>query len=45
MCEWGGWFCLIRHCTSPPAMLPYEVDLYQDWHKRCLDVLPGITDP
>jgi lipopolysaccharide/colanic/teichoic acid biosynthesis glycosyltransferase len=29
--------------VGPRPPLPYEVELYTDWHKRRLDVLPGIT--
>jgi len=29
--------------VGPRPPLPYEVELYEDWHKRRLDVLPGIT--
>lgn len=29
--------------VGPRPPLPYEVDLYQEWHKRRLDVPPGIT--
>jgi lipopolysaccharide/colanic/teichoic acid biosynthesis glycosyltransferase len=29
--------------VGPRPPLPYEYDLYSDWHKRRLDVLPGIT--
>jgi lipopolysaccharide/colanic/teichoic acid biosynthesis glycosyltransferase len=29
--------------VGPRPPLPYEVELYDDWHKRRLDVLPGIT--
>jgi lipopolysaccharide/colanic/teichoic acid biosynthesis glycosyltransferase len=29
--------------VGPRPPLPYEVELYDDWHMRRLDVLPGIT--
>jgi lipopolysaccharide/colanic/teichoic acid biosynthesis glycosyltransferase len=29
--------------VGPRPPIPYEVELYQDWHKRRLEVLPGIT--
>jgi len=29
--------------VGPRPALPYEVELYKDWHKRRLDALPGIT--
>ncbi|NLN75554.1 MAG: sugar transferase [Armatimonadetes bacterium] len=29
--------------VGPRPHLPYEVDLYQDWHKRRLEGIPGIT--
>jgi exopolysaccharide biosynthesis polyprenyl glycosylphosphotransferase len=29
--------------VGPRPPLPYEVDLYQQWHKRRLEALPGIT--
>ena len=29
---------------GPRPALPYELDLYQDWHRRRLEGLPGITD-
>lgn len=29
--------------VGPRPPLPYELDLYQDWHKRRLEVLPGLT--
>ena len=29
--------------VGPRPPLPYEVELYEDWHKRRFDVLPGIT--
>jgi lipopolysaccharide/colanic/teichoic acid biosynthesis glycosyltransferase len=29
--------------VGPRPPLPYEYELYSDWHKRRLDVLPGIT--
>ncbi|GAB4580734.1 MAG: sugar transferase [Anaerolineales bacterium] len=29
--------------VGPRPPLPYEVDLYKDWHKRRMEVLPGIT--
>jgi exopolysaccharide biosynthesis polyprenyl glycosylphosphotransferase len=28
---------------GPRPALPYELELYQDWHRRRLDGLPGIT--
>jgi len=28
---------------GPRPALPYEVDVYEDWHKRRLEALPGIT--
>jgi lipopolysaccharide/colanic/teichoic acid biosynthesis glycosyltransferase len=28
---------------GPRPALPYEIDLYQDWHRRRLDAPPGIT--
>jgi exopolysaccharide biosynthesis polyprenyl glycosylphosphotransferase len=28
---------------GPRPALPYEVDLYCEWHRRRLDVIPGIT--
>jgi exopolysaccharide biosynthesis polyprenyl glycosylphosphotransferase len=29
--------------VGPRPALPYELELYKDWHKRRLDALPGIT--
>jgi len=29
--------------VGPRPPIPYEVELYQDWHKRRLEALPGIT--
>jgi exopolysaccharide biosynthesis polyprenyl glycosylphosphotransferase len=29
--------------VGPRPALPYELEHYQDWHKRRLDALPGIT--
>jgi exopolysaccharide biosynthesis polyprenyl glycosylphosphotransferase len=29
--------------VGPRPPLPYEVELYQDWHKRRLEAIPGIT--
>ncbi|MCE5315381.1 MAG: sugar transferase [Armatimonadota bacterium] len=29
--------------VGPRPHIPYEVDLYQDWHRRRLQGLPGIT--
>ncbi|MHB9036472.1 MAG: sugar transferase [Armatimonadota bacterium] len=29
--------------VGPRPHIPYEVDLYQDWHRRRLNGLPGIT--
>ena len=29
--------------VGPRPPLPYEVELYQEWHKRRLQVLPGVT--
>ncbi len=29
--------------VGPRPPIPYEVDLYQDWHKRRLETMPGIT--
>lgn len=31
--------------VGPRPPLPYEVDLYQEWHMRRLEVPPGITGP
>lgn len=28
---------------GPRPALPYELELYKNWHRRRLDVLPGIT--
>jgi lipopolysaccharide/colanic/teichoic acid biosynthesis glycosyltransferase len=30
---------------GPRPALPYEVDLYQEWQRRRLDALPGLTGP
>ncbi len=29
--------------VGPRPPIPYEVELYQEWHRHRLDVLPGIT--
>lgn len=29
--------------VGPRPALPYEVDLYQDWHKQRFNAIPGIT--
>jgi exopolysaccharide biosynthesis polyprenyl glycosylphosphotransferase len=29
--------------VGPRPPIPYEVDLYQDWHKRRFEAIPGIT--
>ena len=29
--------------VGPRPALPYEVEMYQEWHKRRLEALPGIT--
>ncbi|MGD0072976.1 MAG: sugar transferase [Candidatus Binataceae bacterium] len=29
--------------VGPRPALPYELDLYQDWHRRRLSAMPGIT--
>jgi exopolysaccharide biosynthesis polyprenyl glycosylphosphotransferase len=29
--------------VGPRPSLPYELEHYQDWHKRRLDILPGVT--
>ena len=29
--------------VGPRPPLPYEVELYKDWHKRRLEAIPGIT--
>ena len=29
--------------VGPRPALPYELELYKDWHKRRLEALPGIT--
>lgn len=29
--------------VGPRPPIQYEVDIYEDWHKRRLDVIPGIT--
>jgi exopolysaccharide biosynthesis polyprenyl glycosylphosphotransferase len=29
--------------VGPRPALPYEIELYQNWHKRRLEALPGIT--
>jgi len=31
--------------VGPRPPLPYEYEVYQDWHKQRLAVLPGITGP
>lgn len=31
--------------VGPRPPLPYEVEVYKEWHKRRLEVLPGITGP
>ena len=36
---WRGEMSLI----GPRPALPYEMELYQEWHRRRLDVAPGIT--
>jgi exopolysaccharide biosynthesis polyprenyl glycosylphosphotransferase len=28
---------------GPRPALPYEIDLYEEWHRRRLDAVPGIT--
>lgn len=28
---------------GPRPALPYELDFYQDWHRRRLGALPGMT--
>ena len=28
---------------GPRPAIPYELELYQDWHRRRLDALPGLT--
>ena len=30
---------------GPRPAIPYELELYQDWHRRRLDALPGLTGP
>jgi lipopolysaccharide/colanic/teichoic acid biosynthesis glycosyltransferase len=29
--------------VGPRPPLPYELEVYQEWHKRRLQALPGIT--
>ena len=29
--------------VGPRPALPYEVELYQEWHRRRLEALPGLT--
>ena len=29
--------------VGPRPAIPYEVEMYQDWHRRRLDTLPGLT--
>jgi len=29
--------------VGPRPPIPYEVDMYQDWHKRRLEAIPGMT--
>jgi lipopolysaccharide/colanic/teichoic acid biosynthesis glycosyltransferase len=29
--------------VGPRPALPYEVELYEEWHRRRLQALPGIT--
>jgi exopolysaccharide biosynthesis polyprenyl glycosylphosphotransferase len=29
--------------VGPRPPIPYEVDVYQDWHKRRLQAIPGVT--
>jgi len=29
--------------VGPRPAIPYEVELYQDWHKRRLEAIPGLT--
>jgi lipopolysaccharide/colanic/teichoic acid biosynthesis glycosyltransferase len=29
--------------VGPRPSLPYEYEIYKEWHKRRLEVLPGIT--
>ena len=29
--------------VGPRPPIPYEVEIYDDWHKRRLDVAPGMT--
>jgi lipopolysaccharide/colanic/teichoic acid biosynthesis glycosyltransferase len=29
--------------VGPRPPLPYELEIYQEWHKRRLEALPGIT--
>ena len=41
-------FAAVGHSLSvsvigPRPALPYELDLYQDWHRHRLDAPPGIT--
>jgi lipopolysaccharide/colanic/teichoic acid biosynthesis glycosyltransferase len=28
---------------GPRPAIPYEVQMYQDWHRRRLDAMPGLT--
>ena len=35
----GGQMSLV----GPRPPIPYEVDIYRDWHKKRLDAIPGIT--
>jgi lipopolysaccharide/colanic/teichoic acid biosynthesis glycosyltransferase len=30
---------------GPRPALPYELELYRDWHRRRLEALPGLTGP
>jgi lipopolysaccharide/colanic/teichoic acid biosynthesis glycosyltransferase len=30
---------------GPRPAIPYELELYQDWHRRRLNALPGLTGP
>jgi lipopolysaccharide/colanic/teichoic acid biosynthesis glycosyltransferase len=30
---------------GPRPAIPYELELYQEWHRRRLDALPGLTGP
>lgn len=29
--------------VGPRPSMPYELEVYQDWHKRRLQALPGVT--